>query len=89
MLDAVKLEKKYHELVHNKLIPSIPILTIKRENASRKQDGSIGFFDDLRKNIIWQYAATRGKIWCSSDARAGRVDQKPVRTLKACNNAFM
>ena len=53
------------------------------------QDGSIGFFDDLRKNIIWQYAATRGEISCSSDARAGRVDQKPVRTLKACNNAFM
>ena len=28
------------------------LLTIKREKASRKQDGSIGFFDDLIKNII-------------------------------------
>ena len=29
------------------------------------------------------------KYLAASDAREGRVDQKPVRTLKACNNVFM
>ena len=55
---------------------SLPILTIKRENASRKQDGSIGFFDDLRKNIIWQYAATRGEIW---------LEHSKLVTMHSCN----
>ena len=51
VLNMSLLSRSSHAAIDPSNSP-LSILTIKRENASRKQDGSMGFFDDLSKTLF-------------------------------------